>query len=187
MPAIEVTIPQTETLKDSALSGNPPQPQAVKPPSRPKSPRRKWLAAVAALLIATTSVVLYSRRTGAVEYVPAPVDRGDIVAGITATGNTNAVKTVQVGSQVSGNILALYADFNTKVKAGQLVAKIDPAIFQAKVDQARAALDSAKESVVSARASIAKAQSDIAGAQASVASQKANTVHAQSAVTDAKT
>ena len=118
---------------------------------------------VVVLAIAAT---FYFRGSAQPAYITATIDRGDIEAAITATGSVNAVKTVQVGSQVSGNILALYADFNTKVKAGQLVARIDPAIFQAKVDQARASVDSAKASVVSARASIAKAQSDIAGAQA---------------------
>jgi HlyD family secretion protein len=151
-----------------------------------KSPRLKWLAAAAVLLIATTSLVVYSRKSGAVQYVTTPVDRGDIVAGITATGNTNAVKTVQVGSQVSGNILALYADFNTKVKAGQLVAKIDPAIFQAKVDQAKASVDSANAAVITARANLAKADSDIANAQAAFAAQQANLIKAQSTADDAK-
>src|ERR1019366_1447975 len=113
--------------------------------------------------------------------------RGDIEAAITTTGNTNAVTTVQVGSQVSGNVIALYADFNTKVKKGELVARIDPAIFQAKVDQAKANLDGAQSAVVTARATVVKADSDIANAQANVATAKANVVHAQSAVTDAGT
>jgi HlyD family secretion protein len=152
-----------------------------------KSNRGKWLLAASAVVVVAVGATLYFRGSAQPGYITAAIDRGDIEAAITATGNVNAVKTVQVGSQVSGNILALYADFNTKVKAGQLVARIDPAIFQAKVDQARAAVDSEKASVVSARASIAKAQSDIAGAQANVASQKASLVHAQSAVTDAKT
>lgn len=149
--------------------------------------RRKWLLAASAVVVLAIAATLYLRGPAQPAYITAVIDRGDIEAAITATGNVNAVKTVQVGSQVSGNILALYADFNTKVKAGQLVARIDPAIFQAKVDQARASVDSARAAVVSARASITKAQADIAGAQANVASQKANIAHAQSAVTDAKT
>src|SRR6266702_2052994 len=67
-------------------------------------------------------------------YQTAQVERGTVRASISATGNCNAVVTVQVGSQVSGNIKALYADFNTKVSKGQLVALIDPEIFQAKVN-----------------------------------------------------
>ena len=88
--------------------------------------------------------------------------------------------------QVSGNIVELNADFNTKVKKGQLVAAIDPATFQAKVDQARAQLDSANAAVVNARAQATKADSDIANSNANVANQRANVVRAQSAVADAK-
>jgi HlyD family secretion protein len=70
------------------------------------------------------------------------VGRGQVQASVTATGTLNAVVDVQVGSQVSGNIIALYADFNTKVTKGQLVAQIDPQAFQTQVDQATAALAS---------------------------------------------
>ena len=66
------------------------------------------------------------------EYRTAAVDRGNIAYTISATGSPNAVVTVQVGTQVSGNILALYADFNSTVKKDQLVARIDPQVFQAK-------------------------------------------------------
>ena len=150
------------------------------------SKRPKWWLAASLVVLLAIAAAYYFRGSAQPAYLTTAIDRGDIEAAITATGNVNAVKTVQVGSQVSGNILALYADFNTKVKAGQLVARIDPAIFQARVDQTRAAQDSAKAAVVSARASIVKAASDIAGAEANVASQKANLVHAQSAVADAK-
>src|ERR1041384_632668 len=72
------------------------------------------------------------------EFRTARVERGDIDATVSATGTANAVVTVQVGSQVSGNIKALYADFNTKVTKGQLVALIDPELFHAWVTQAQA-------------------------------------------------
>ncbi len=68
----------------------------------------------------------------------ARVERGRIVAKVTATGTLSAIVTVQVGSQVSGTIAALYADFNSRVKKGQLIAKIDPRLFDAAVEQARA-------------------------------------------------
>ncbi len=149
--------------------------------------RAKWLALIAFLLVAAAAVAFfYERRAAKPGYSTAMVDRGDIESAITATGNCNAVVTVQVGSQVSGNIIALYADFNTKVKQGQLVARIDPAMFQARVDQARANLESAKSAVVTARASIKKSEADIANAQANQAAEKANVVRAQSAVNDAK-
>jgi HlyD family secretion protein len=68
----------------------------------------------------------------------AKVERGDVVARVTATGTLSAIVTVQVGSQVSGRIAALYADFNSAVKKGELIAKIDPQLFEAAVAQARA-------------------------------------------------
>jgi HlyD family secretion protein len=101
-------------------------------------------------------------------------------------GNLNEVITVQVGSQVSGNIIALYADFNTKVKKGQLVAEIDPAPFKASVDQAYATLNAATAAVVTAEATVAKSHSDLVSAEANIASQKANVVKAQSAADLAK-
>jgi HlyD family secretion protein len=116
----------------------------------------------------------------------APVERGTVRASISATGNCNAVVTVQVGSQVSGNIKALYADFNTKVKKGQLVAVIDPQAFQARVDQTRASLDSANASVVSARAQVEKANADVASARATAANQNAAIAKAKAAVLDAQ-
>lgn len=118
-------------------------------------------------------------------YQTASVERGRVQASISATGNCNAVVTVQVGSQVSGNISALYADFNTKVKKGQLVAEIDPQVFQARVDQAKATLDSANAAVVSARAQVEKANADIASARASAANQTAAIAKAKASATDA--
>jgi HlyD family secretion protein len=156
---------------------------ASPPRSGSKKPRRKWLFVLlpAAILIAI-GAFLYFQRSPAPEYVTARVDRGDIDSVVTTTGNLNAVVTVQVGSQVSGNIIALYADFNTKVKKGQLVAEIDPAPFKAAVDQAEAVLNAAKAAVVTGRATLAQSQANFASAEANVASQKANLVKTKSAV-----
>jgi HlyD family secretion protein len=98
-----------------------------------------WLLLLAAIVTAVVLVVL--KRRGAVEesaYRTAPVDRGDITMTVTATGSLSAVTTVQVGSQVSGIIRALYADFNTAVRQGQVLAELDPTPFQAQVEQRRA-------------------------------------------------
>ena len=72
--------------------------------------------------------------------VTAAVTRGDVIAKVDATGTLAAVTTVQVGSQVSGTIKALYADYNSQVKKGQVVAELDPSLFQTQVEQARATL-----------------------------------------------
>ena len=159
------------------------------PPGKKRRKRglRKWLISAFVLIVSVAlGALLYFWNLPKIEYVTAPVDRGDIESTVTTTGNLNAVITVQVGSQVSGNITALYADFNTKVKKGQLVALIDPAPFQAALDQAKATLRSANAAVSTAQASLAKSQSDLATAIANVASQKAALVKAQSAVDLAK-
>ncbi|MEK6660413.1 MAG: efflux RND transporter periplasmic adaptor subunit, partial [candidate division NC10 bacterium] len=128
----------------------------------------------------------YFRGQNRVEYRTARVERGDIEATISATGNPNAVVTVQVGSQVSGNIKELHADFNTRVKKGQLVARIDPEIFEAKLSQARANLDNARAAVLNARAMLQKTEADIANARASLEGAKANMAKAKVSVLDAQ-
>src|SRR5579862_8071061 len=72
------------------------------------------------------------------------VTRGDIIQAVTATGSLNPVTNVMVGSQISGNILKLYADFNSPVKANQLVAELDPSTYQSAVEQAEGDLASAE-------------------------------------------
>jgi HlyD family secretion protein len=152
-----------------------------------KKPAVKWLLAGSAFAVLLgLAAYLYFHKANAPEYITARVDRGDIDSTVTTTGNLNAVITVQVGSQVSGNIIALYADFNTKVKKGQLVAEIDPAPFKAALDQATATLNAAKAAVVTAQATLAQSKSNLASAEANVVSQKANVVKAQSAVDLAK-
>src|SRR2546427_11253853 len=128
----------------------------------------------------------YFHKQHGVQYRTLPVERGHVNATISATGNPNAVVTVQVGSQVSGNIMALYADFNSKVKAGQLIARIDPQIFQARVDAAQAAVGSARAAVYNAQANIQKSVADIANAQANVLVAEDNTQKAHLAVVDAQ-
>jgi HlyD family secretion protein len=142
------------------------------------------IAGVSALAVGLSAWVM--RGNTDVQYRTASVDRGDIAYTISATGTPNAVVTVQVGSQVSGNIKALYADFNTRVKKGQVVAEIDPQLFQARVDQARANLSAAQAAVLNAEAQIRKNEADVASGRAALADSKANVVKAQSAVSDAK-
>src|SRR5436189_4097592 len=80
------------------------------------------------------------KRNPEVQVQTSPVTRGEIVDTVGATGTLQAVTTVQVGSQVSGNISFLGADFNSIVHKGQVIAKLDPSLFQAQVEQARANL-----------------------------------------------
>jgi HlyD family secretion protein len=94
----------------------------------------------------------------AVEFETAKVERGKVVARVTATGTLSALVTVQVGSQVSGRIDKLFVDFNSQVKAGQLIAKLEPQLFQAAVDQTRA-------NYVAAQGGLAKAEAQARDAQ----------------------
>src|SRR5262245_30459646 len=79
----------------------------------------------------------YGRTNGKKEspYRFATLERGDIEATVSATGTLGAVTTVQVGTQVSGQISAIYADFNDEVKKGQLLARVDPALLQQAVEE----------------------------------------------------
>lgn len=120
------------------------------------------------------------------QYRTVPAGHGDINVTISATGNPNAVVTVQVGSQVSGNILSLYADFNTKVTKGQLIAQIDPAPFQTRVNQAQANVDAARAAVANSQAVVQQALANIQAARSAQAAAEANTVKAQAIVDDAK-
>src|SRR3989440_12319566 len=101
--------------------------------------------ALAALTLGAVLIVSWTHRDRARSpYVTAPVDRGPITARVTATGTVNPVTTVQVGTYVSGPIQAISVDFNTPVRRGQPLAKIDPRPFQVKLDAAAAELANAR-------------------------------------------
>ncbi len=95
--------------------------------------------------------LVFKNKDGKQKFVMEKITRGDIKSTVSATGTVNAVTTVQVGTQVSGTILKLFVDYNSPVKKGQLLAQIDPAMFEAQAGQARANL-------LSARASLEKSQ-----------------------------
>ncbi len=138
--------------------------------------RKKYLIAIGVIVMILAGGFLFyqwSGQTGSNQkFRLVKVERGEISFVVTATGTINPVINVLVGSQVSGTINALYADFNSQVKEGQVIAQIDPAIFQAQVDQAKA-------NVLTNQANLLNAQSNLVNA-------KANLVKADVAVLDAK-
>jgi HlyD family secretion protein len=142
----------------------------------PRAARRwpkwaKWaIGGAVAIGVGIGAQIWISRSQGAIRYETVAVERGPVQASVTATGTLNAVINVLVSSQVSGNIKALYADWNSKVKKGQLVALIDPQIFESQVDQEQAAVNSAHGASETARAQAEKARADLAAA---IAAQKA--------------
>src|SRR5687768_1163083 len=98
---------------------------------------------------------------GAVHYRLAKLERGPMAAVVVASGTLNAVTTVQVGSQISGQVKEIHADFNTPVKKGQVIARIDPATYELRVNQARADLDAADSAVAVARSNLAAQQAEL--------------------------
>lgn len=109
--------------------------------------RRAALLLTAVIVLAAVGAGYVLVRRSPVQYFTATAERGDIVATVQATGTINAVTTVEVGSQVSGQISAINVDFNSRVRKGELVAQIDPAPFQARHLQAEADLASAEAGV----------------------------------------
>jgi HlyD family secretion protein len=125
------------------------------------------------------AVFFRDSRNGASSFRLAAVERGPITSAVSTTGTLNAVITVLVSSQVSGQIKELLADFNSEVQAAQIIARIDPETFEARVHQAEAELAVAKANVTIQRAGIERAQKELANAVASLNSAKAQTEKAQ--------
>ena len=128
--------------------------------SSSKSNSRKLIFILALLLIAGGGGWWYWKQQSATEvtYQTIPVTRGDITQAVTATGTLNPVLNVQVGSQISGNIQKLFADYNSPVKAGQVVAQIDPATYHAVVMQSEGDLASAKSQMELAQINLKRTQ-----------------------------
>jgi len=149
---------------------------------------------VALLLI--LFVVRKCASSGSSSYQTATVTKGAITQVVTATGTLNPVTNVQVGSQVSGNIQKLFADFNSEVKAGQTVAQIDPMLFQAAVTQAEGDLASAQAALELAKVNAARiqrlfteknsSQQDLDSANATLHQSEANVKIKQGALDKAK-
>src|SRR5215470_20011891 len=139
------------------------------------SKKQLVLTAIGVILVGGTGgYYLWGRRASSEEFITAKIERGNIRNTVSATGTLQAVTTVQVGSQVSGTISALYADFNSNVKKDQLVAQLDPAIFQAQVASARANLEQSRASLADAEAKVLAAKSTVENLRAGVSSADAN-------------
>jgi HlyD family secretion protein len=164
----------------------------------PMKKRIPWLVGLAVLCMAGA---LYWRlrvahRTPDVQYKTSPVDRRTIVGRVTASGTLSALVTVQVGTQVSGRIQKLFADYNSQVQKGELVAKIDPQLIEASVQQAQANFMSAKAAVAMAQANALNADKQYArtkalrdsnlAAQADLDTAEANVATTHAAIDGAK-
>jgi HlyD family secretion protein len=120
--------------------------------------KRHWLIASVVVIAIAVFAAFQFKGNDKPQYFTTKVDRGEIKEVVEATGTINAVTTVQVGSQVSGTISHLNADFNSRVKKGQVVAQIDPSLFQGALLQAKADYANAKANVVASQANLEKSQ-----------------------------
>src|SRR5678815_1251824 len=129
---------------------------------------RRAILIISVLVVALTIggyVFFNGERKAPVRYRNAAVERGPVISLVTATGTINPVVSVQVGTQVSGMIKSLHADFNSVVKAGDIVAIIDPEPFRARRDQAASNLEMAKANVGRAKNEQAQRQRELNRAQ----------------------
>lgn len=120
--------------------------------------RKRLGYAAVAIVLGLVALFAFRGGSGDVQYITAKVQKGEIHDVVEATGTLNAVRTVQVGSQVSGTIAKLNVDFNSRVHTGDIVALIEPSLFEGALQQAVANLDAAKANVVAAEATVDKAK-----------------------------
>ena len=120
----------------------------------------KKILIILAVVLVITGVVgcYYYKRTPEISYKTVKIERGTIASTVAATGNLSAVITVQVGTQVSGTIRKLYADYNSRVKKGQPIAEIDPSLFNASVEQAQGNYLEAEANLQKAKVTLADAE-----------------------------
>src|SRR5579864_1642113 len=122
---------------------------------------RSWLVGIA-IVAALVALYVMKTRTPTIRYINMPVRRGNITASVQATGTINPLTTVPVGSYVSGTVEYIFADFNTRVHNGQVLAQIDPAIYEAQVDTARGNLQNAQSNLVTLAATVQVDEANLA-------------------------
>jgi HlyD family secretion protein len=148
---------------------------------------RTRIAVGIVIAAALLGVYLYARESGSPTGLrTARVERGPLTATVSTTGTLNAVITVQVGTQISGQVRELFADFNSRVTKQQLIARIDPSGFEAKVSQARADVEAADANVLNQHAQVGRARADVSTAEANTANQRAQIDRAQADVENAR-
>jgi HlyD family secretion protein len=168
--------------------------------------RRWWIWALAALLVATVLFSMLGRKPQLVKYVTEPAKRGNLVVTVSATGTLEPLKKVDVGIEVSGTIKSVDVDYNSEVKVGQVMARLDATRLDAQAQQNEAALAAARAKILQAQASVQEAeaqlgrlnrvhelsggkmpsQNDLDTAQANLARYKADEASAKASVAQAQ-
>lgn len=144
--------------------------------------KKLFIGGGALLAVVLAGLYFWSDDSANAQYLTARVERGNLRNTVTATGTLQAVTTVQVGSQASGTISALYADFNSIVKKGQVVAQLDPSQMKAQVEQAQANLQQARASLAQSQAQVANSRAGISDAQAKNLAAKSTVQNNQAGV-----
>lgn len=151
------------------------------------SKKKYWMGALGgAAVVASAAFYFWGNQASAAQYLTAGVDRGSLRNTVTATGTLQAVTTVQVGSQASGTISSLTADYNSVVKKGQVIAQLDPSVAKAQVDQARANLQQAQASLQQARAAVTNSRAGVSDAQARAQAARSTAQNNQAGVASAQ-
>jgi HlyD family secretion protein len=138
-----------------------------------------YVGGAVCLVLLLAGFYSYRSRSKDPKYITSPVKRGDIHASFQATGTINPLTTVPVGSYVSGTVQYIFADFNTRVQNGQVLAQLDPAIYEAQVTTARGNLQNAKANLVTLQANVEVDQANLAKSQANVKYQQATAKRSQ--------
>ena len=129
--------------------------------------KKVWISATVVAVAVVAGAAWWFNRSDAdaTSYRAAPIERGALQAAVSSSGTVNPVRQVSVGSQVSGQIIEMLADFNTEVKQGQLIARIDPQSFEYKVRQADADLEAARAAVINAQANVVAVMANVSKAR----------------------
>jgi HlyD family secretion protein len=131
-----------------------------------------WLAVLLVILTGAAALKFWSQKNAAPEYRVAKIEKGALTASVSASGTLSPVVSVQVGSQVSGQLKEVLVDFNSEVKQGQLIARIDPETFEYRVRQAQADLDAARAQAMTQQANVAAQRAQLAQVQVNVANAR---------------
>lgn len=163
---IPTSAPKRAASESVPHSGPSLQDEAVEASAPKSTARRNWIIGAGILALIVIIAAFGLRRSDQTQYLSSPVQQGEIRDAVDATGTVNAVVTVLVGSQVSGTIAKLNADFNSRVRRGDVIAIIDPSLLQATLLQATADLENAKANVTAADAGLKKANATLVQAKA---------------------
>jgi HlyD family secretion protein len=144
------------------------------------------LGGAALIVLGGVAYYFFGNQSSAPQYMTAKVERGNLRNTVTATGTLQAVTTVQVGSQASGTLSALNADFNSIVNKGQVIAQLDPSVPKAQVDSARANLQQARAALQQSIASVAGSRAGVSDAQAKAMAANSTVQNNQSGVSSAQ-